>query len=132
MKSIIDECNISEGTFALEEYLKAGSLEDQASVDVALTQRAESQQADHTTLARDDANGRDSSTTNADPIRSILEGSGIAYSHDHAALVGDSAAEAALYRDAAQLGRRLLVPRRRSAPSRPLRVVGISDSAKRI
>ncbi|KAF6767367.1 Helicase, C-terminal [Kalmanozyma brasiliensis GHG001] len=118
MKSIIDECNISEVTFALEEYLKAGSLEDQASVEAALTQRAESEQTDKTNdVTNVDPNLQTPSATGADPIRSILEGIGVAYSHDHAALVGDSAAEAALYRDVAQLSK-ASPQRRRSVQSR--------------
>ena len=94
MKSIIDECNISEVAFALEEYLKTGPLEDQSAAEAALVERTESQAQDHTTAQLADAT--------ADPIRSILEGSGIAYSHDHAALMGNSAAEAALYQDTAR------------------------------
>ncbi|SNX82341.1 related to RAD26 - DNA repair and recombination protein [Melanopsichium pennsylvanicum] len=105
MKSIIDECNISEVTFALEQYLKAGLLDDQTSADAALAERVFSQgqsQRDSTTNAeRADASLQPSSV-NTDPVRSVLEGSGIAYSHDHAALVGNSAAEAALYRKAAR------------------------------
>ncbi|SJX61041.1 related to RAD26-DNA repair and recombination protein [Sporisorium reilianum f. sp. reilianum] len=101
MKSIIDECNISEVTFALEQYLKAGSSDDQTSADQAFAERAHSQQkAD--VAAPTDKEGGDDAAVQPDAIRSILEGSGIAYSHDHAALVGNSAAEAALYRKAAQ------------------------------
>lgn len=95
MKSIIDECNISEVTFALEQYLKAGSLDDQTSADQAFAERAQSQQADV-------AEPAERVGAQPDAIRSILEGSGIAYSHNHAALVGNSAAEAALYQKAAQ------------------------------
>lgn len=94
MKSIIDECNISEVAFALEEYLKTGSLEDQSAAEAALIERTESQAQDQTIAQPSNAN--------ADPIRSILEGSGIAYSHDHAALMGNSAVEAALYQDTAK------------------------------
>ncbi|KAJ9477760.1 DNA repair and recombination protein RAD26 [Pseudozyma hubeiensis] len=100
MKSIIDECNISEVTFALEQYLKAGSLDDQAALDSAFVERVGSQQADAADVTENLEKGVKS--TPADPIRSILEGSGIAYSHDHAALMGNSAAEAALYQEAAQ------------------------------
>ncbi|SPO22736.1 related to RAD26 - DNA repair and recombination protein [Ustilago trichophora] len=104
MKSIIDECNISEVTFALEQYLKAGSLDDQKSADAALAERAGSPRAGRLNLVKSDnqtSSSAQPSSGNADPIRDILEGSGIAYSHDHAALVGNSAAEAALYRNAA-------------------------------
>ncbi|CDU24509.1 related to RAD26-DNA repair and recombination protein [Sporisorium scitamineum] len=101
MKSIIDECNISEVTFALEQYLKAGSLEDQTSADQAFAERAHSQRADVADPTQP-TGGENASVEPDDAIRSILEGSGIAYSHDHAALVGNSAAEAAMYRKAAE------------------------------
>lgn len=114
MKSIIDECNISEVTFALEQYLKAGSLDDQDSADAALVERAHSQRESQLGSTQNGAGAETSarpSTVGADPVRSILEGSGITYSHDHAALVGNSAAEAALYRDAAKQ----ISPRRRKS-----------------
>lgn len=95
MKSIIDECNISEVTFAFEQYLQTGSLDDQESAGAPLTERAPIQQASHITASKHPA-------SDSDPVRRILESSGIAYSHDHAALVGNSAAESALYRDAAR------------------------------
>lgn len=132
MKSVIDECNISEVTFALEEYLKAGSLDDQATIDAALTQRADSQQADGSEQLNGVDNG-DTSLPNksaaADPIRSILEGSGIAYSHDHAALIGNSTAEVALYRDAVQtIGRS---PSRRSGVGQSRIASGSRDNNRR-
>ncbi|KAJ1033612.1 hypothetical protein NDA13_001599 [Ustilago tritici] len=116
MKSIIDECNISEVTFALEQYLKAGSLDDQDSADAAFVERAHSQQESRLASTQNSARANTTAqptSVGANPIRSILEGSGIAYSHDHAALIGNSAAEAALYRDAAKQ----ISPRRRKGAS---------------
>ncbi|KAJ1586232.1 hypothetical protein NDA14_000907 [Ustilago hordei] len=126
MKSIIDECNISEVTFALEQYLKAGSLDDQDSADAAFVERAHSQQESRLTSTQNSARADTTAqptSVGANPIRSILEGSGIAYSHDHAALVGNSAAEAALYRDAAKQ----VSPRRRKGAS----TLQVNASSKR-
>lgn len=105
MKSIIDQCNISEVTFALEQYLLAGSLEDPAATGVTLTKHSGilgADVADPTRYVEDGDVAQRTASVDDDPIRSILEGSGISYSHDHAALVGNSAAEAALYKKAAR------------------------------
>ncbi|KAI3484032.1 hypothetical protein L1887_53047 [Cichorium endivia] len=103
MKSIIDECNISEVTYALAQYLKTGSLDDQVSADAALVERAHSPKSSPPESAQRQEPGGATmalpTATDTDPIRGILEGSGISYSHDHAALVGNSVAEAALYRE---------------------------------
>lgn len=140
MKSIIDECNISEVTFALQQYLQAGSLGDQESAEAALVER-NSGQLDTTQIesqAQIQSQGalaKPSIAGGADPIRSILEGSGIAYSHNHAALVGNSAAEAALYQDAAQRSpsnkRRAIASRGSAKPKQTGRPANASRSSSR-
>ena len=117
MKSIIDECNISEVTFALEQYLKAGSLNNPDTVDAAFAERPIHQRGNQPETLRNEVEAGSSKQRAdgvADSFRSILDMSGIAYSHDHATLVGNSTAEAALYSTVAQQGsfRR----RRRGAP----------------
>ncbi|KAN0061573.1 hypothetical protein ACQY0O_006420 [Thecaphora frezii] len=94
-KSIIDECNVAEVTFALERFLDkqlAGEAELSDETLLELAKGAES--------ATQPPGGTPVEGQQADPIKSILDGAGVRYTHLNNEVTGGSRTEARISREA--------------------------------